>query len=410
MARILFVHTNFPAQFRFLTEALVARGHACRAISSSTGRPLAGVPLIRWSLGRGTAPGIFGPATRAEADILRGTACAKAAAAMLAEGFVPDLVIGHPGWGETLFLRDVFPNARQILYGEFFYRAAGADVGFDPEFALPDLDEAIRVRAKNATGLLSYAEADAIVAPTAFQASLFPAAMRDTIRVIHEGIDTEAIRPPDPPRPIRLADGTELRPSDPIVTFVNRRFEPMRGFHSFMRALPRFQAAVPEGRAVLIGQDEPGGYGAPAGEGTSWKARLLAELEGRLDLSRIHFTGAVPHAHFLALLGLGRAHVYLTYPFALSWSFLEAMALGCLIIGSANPPVSEVIAPGRNGLLVDMLDPTALADAMIDACRRSLAEAASLREAARRTVVTTYDRAGICLPAWLALVDEVLVA
>lgn len=408
MAGILFVHNNFPGQFGFLAEALAGRGHDCRAISSTTGRPIAGVPQVAWALGRGTTPGIFRPAVRAEADLMRGAACAQAAATLKAGGFAPDLVIGHPGWGETLFLREVYPGARQILYGEFYYRARGGDVGFDPEGDATDLDEAIRISAKNATGSLAYLEADAVVSPTDFQASLFPEAIRGRIRVIHEGIDTAAIRPPARPPRVKLADGASLDASRPVVTFVSRHLEPMRGFRTFMRALPRLQEAVPEARAVLIGAEEAGGYGAPAGPGTTWKAHLLAELEDRLDLSRIHFTGRLPHAHLHAILALGRAHVYLTYPFALSWSLLEAMALGCLVIGSANRPVTDVIAEGRNGLLVDMLDPAALAEAMIAACTRPPAAFAPLREAARRTVVERFDRARICLPAWLELVDEVL--
>ena len=222
------------------------------------------------------------------------------------------MIIGHPGWGETLFLRELFPAARQILYGEFYYRATGADVGFDPEFGRPSLAETMRIEAKNATGLLAYCEADRIVSPTAFQAATFPPLLRGRQRTIHEGIDTDAIRPA-PAAPVTLADGTVLGDvAEPVVTFVNRRFEPMRGFHSFIRALPTFFAAAPTARAVLIGSDAPGGYGAPAGDGTTWKDRLLAELGDRLDRSRVHFTGALPRSEMHALMRLGAAHVYLT--------------------------------------------------------------------------------------------------
>lgn len=407
MASILFVHTNFPAQFGPLAGLLSRRGHVCRAIASRTGRAMPGVPLARWALTRGTTPGLFLPATRAEADMLRGEAAARAALRFAAEGFSPDLVIGHPGWGETLFLREVFPRARHILYGEFYYHGVGADVGFDPEFGSPDLDGRIRVHAKNATGLLAYAEADRIVSPTAFQASLFPPVFRERQRVIHEGIDTGAVRPAAA-GPVTLADGTILDGRAPVVTFVNRRFEPMRGFHTFMRALPAFQEMVPEARVVMIGADEPGGYGAAAGEGTTWKARLLSELDGRLDLSRIHFTGTLPPAQMHALMRLSAGHMYLTYPFALSWSALEAMALGCLVVGSRTAPVEEVIRHGENGLLVDMLDPAAIANALADICTCARERFGELREAARRTVVERFDRERVCLPAWLALVDDVL--
>lgn len=407
MARILFVHNNFPAQFGRIAARLAGSGHHCAAIASTTGKSVAGIPLATWRLGRGTTPGLFAPAVRAEADLLRGTAAAECAVALRERGFSPDLIIGHPGWGETLFLRAVFPAARQILYGEFYYRASGGDVGFDPEFGRPSLAETMRVEAKNATGLLAYAEADRIVSPTAFQAATFPPLLRGRQRVIHEGIDTDRVRPA-PPTPVALSDGTVLgREAEPVVTFVNRRFEPMRGFHTFMRALPRLFAEVPSARAVLVGNDAPGGYGGSAGDGTTWKARMLAELGGRLDLSRVHFTGVLPHAEMHALMRLGAAHVYLTYPFALSWSMLEAMALGCLVIGSRTPPVEEVLTDRENGLLVDMLDPQALAAAMVEACLSGRA-LAPLRLAARRTVVDRYDLRTVCEPAWMALVAAVM--
>ena len=407
MASILFVHTNFPAQFRGLAEALPKRGHRCAAISSRTGTETGSVALRRWTLNRGTSPGIHRLAIRAEADLMRGAAAAEAALALRSAGFSPDLVIAHPGWGESLFLRELFPSACQILYGEFYYRGSGADVGFDPEFGPVPVAEAMRVYAKNPTGAAAYAEADLIVSPTAFQASLFPAAFRDRIRIVHDGIDTAAIAP-HVPVPVLLPDGTRLDPSTPLVTFVNRRFEPMRGFHGFMRALPSFLAQVPSARAVLIGADEPGGYGSPAGDGTTWKARLLQELDGRLDLSRVHFTGRLPHRQMHDVMRLGAAHIYLTYPFALSWSMIEAMALGCFVIGSRTPPVQEVIKDGENGRLVDMFDSGSLADLMAEACRAGRPAQAALRQAARRTAVARYDRQGVCEPAWLALVDEVL--
>src|SRR5262249_42122858 len=144
---VLFVHNNFPAQFRFLAETLATQGHRCVAIASQTGRPVQGVALARWQARRGSTPGLFEPATRAEADIIRGYAAAESAVALKKQGFVPDLIVGHPGWGETLFLHDIFPGARQILHGEFYYRATGADSGFDPEFDAPDIGKGFRVHA-----------------------------------------------------------------------------------------------------------------------------------------------------------------------------------------------------------------------------------------------------------------------
>jgi glycosyltransferase involved in cell wall biosynthesis len=207
---------------------------------------------------------------------------------------------------------------------------------------------------------------------------------------------------------VRLASGRTLEPDRPIVTFVNRRFEPMRGVHTFMRALPAFLARVPNAEVVLIGADDSGVYGQRPPDGMTWKSKMLAEVGDGLDLARLHFVGTVPHADMLALMSLSAAHVYLTYPFALSWSFLEAMALGCLVVGSRTAPVEEVIEHGRNGLLVDFFDPAALADTLAESCTRGRAASERMRQAARQTVLDRYDRRRVSEPAWLKLIDATL--
>jgi glycosyltransferase involved in cell wall biosynthesis len=403
MANLLFVHNNFPAQFGFLAQAMAARGHACRAIASPTGRELPGIPLLKWTSPRGSTPGIFGPATRAEADLIRGRAAADCAVALRDSGWLPDVIVGHPGWGETVFLQEVFPDARQVLYAEFYYRSKGGDVGFDPEFGDLPLDERFRVHAKNATMAMALAEAHRIVSPTPFQASMLPRAFRSRTAIIHEGIDTDRVRP-NPEGRISVA-GRVLDRSKPVITFINRRFEPLRGYHIFMRALPKVLTEVPDAEILLIGSDQGRGYGQPAPSGTTWKARLLDEVKGRLDPDRVHFTGALPYDHMLAALSVSRAHVYYTYPFVLSWSLLEAMASECLIVGSDTPPLRDVIRPGRNGLLLDFFDHDRLADALIEACRAPHAYEA-LRKAARDTVLEHFDRRQ-CLAAWIALLEEV---
>src|SRR5215213_11636345 len=148
MADILFVHNNFPGQFGFLAETLSARDQRCAAIASVTGRDVPGVVVTRWRTRRGSTKGIFDPATRAEADLIRAYAAAGCAFGLKEQGFDPDLIIGHPGWGETLLLREIFPRAKQIVYGEYYYRSTGGDVGFDPEFNELKIQDAFRVHAK----------------------------------------------------------------------------------------------------------------------------------------------------------------------------------------------------------------------------------------------------------------------
>ncbi len=403
---VLFVHNNFPAQFGFLAAALKRRGWRCAAIGSATARS-ADIPVRQWKLGRGTGKDTFAYAIRAEADLLRARAAAEVAVDLKAKGFDPRVIVGHPGWGETLLLQDVFPRARQVLHGEFYYHATGADVGFDPEFGEPGQDERWRIEAKNATLALAYAQAHAIVAPTAFQASQFPPVFAPLIRTIHEGVDTDRIRP-RPDAKLKIKDGPTLDRSTPVVTFINRNFEPLRGFNTFMRALPALMEAVPEAHAVLIGNDNARGYGATA-EGGTWKARMLAELEGRLDLSRLHFTGPVPHDTMLDAVSIASAHVYYTYPFVLSWSLLEAMACEALVIASDTGPLHDAVTDGVNGRLLPFSDVPALSQAMIDACLRPR-DFAPLRAAARRTVVERFDRARLCEPAWLEVVDRAVAA
>jgi glycosyltransferase involved in cell wall biosynthesis len=206
-----------------------------------------------------------------------------------------------------------------------------------------------------------------------------------------------------------LPDGRVLDRSRPVITYVSRRFEPLRGFHVFLRALPRLLQAVPEAEVVMIGSDDPNGYGLKAPPGETWKAFFLKQMEGRLDLGRVHFSGLVPHAAMLAAMQVSAAHVYYTYPFVLSWSVLEAMACGCLVIGSDTAPVRDVISHGESGLLLDFFDVEALSQAMIEACRQP-ERFAALRRGARQTVLDRFDRRTRCLPQWLALVDEGLAA
>lgn len=398
---ILFVHQNFPGQFGPPARALMAKGRRVVAISAKTAPGIAEVPTMKWALGRGTTPGIFAPATRAEADALRGRAALNAAIWLKEKGVKPSVVIAHAGWGEGLFLREAFPEAKHIAYGEFFYQPQGADVGFDPEFGRPDLEERIRVRAKNMGAALAFLEADYVVTPTAYQASLIPAALSGHVRVIHEGINTRAIAP-GPGREHPFVKGLGIPTGAPVITFINRNFEPLRGYHVLMRAMPSVLERRPDAHVILIGGDGQG-YGGDAAAPGGWKQKYLDEVANQVDLSRLHFTGRVPHDHMIAALQVSSAHVYLTYPFVLSWSLLEAMACGCAIVASDTAPVREVIVDGQNGLLNPFFDVDGLADRIVQLCadRRD-----DLRAAARATTVQHFDQSNVCLPAWLDLIAE----
>jgi len=340
-------------------------------------------------------------------DLAWGGAAAQTALKLCEAGFSPEVIIGHPGWGEMLFLHYIFPRARQIQLAEFFYHADTADVGFDPEFSPPPvtLNIALTTEAKNLGLAASYVHADCLVAPTPYQASLLPPALQRQVRVIHEGVDTDIAR--RRAATITFSGGLSLKGDEPVITFVNRNFEPLRGVHVFMRALPALMKAVPEAHVIMIGADSRECYGPVAPAGTTWLRYFQNELGNQIDQSRIHFPGQVSYPQLLDVLSLSTAHVYLTYPFVLSWSLLDAMACEALIIASDTAPVRDVIRHEDNGILVDFFDVDALSRRMIEACRQP-ETFVHLRRAARECVVKAYDRRTVCLPEWLALIDATI--
>ena len=403
--KILFVHNNFPAQFVHLAPALKARGHEVFAVGSHTARAVEGIPLSTYRLNRGTTKGIVPLAVRYEADCMRGAASAQVAEALKQKGFTPDLVVAHNGWGETLFLDDVWPGVKQLLYAEFFTGPRDLDVGFDPEFGAMDQERSIRVRAKNGALALSMLAATRAVAPTTFQRDTFPEDIRRRIEVIHDGIDTASAAP----RPeARLAiPGTDLvfRPGDEVITNINRHLEPLRGLHIFLRALPRVLGERPDAHVVIVGDTDGVAYGAPPPAGRTWKDVYLAEVEGRIDPSRVHFLGRVPRRTYLDALAVSAAHVYLTYPFVLSWSLLEALSAGCLVVASDTAPVREAVQHERNGLMVDFFDVEALSARLVDALSAP-DRYRTMRVQARADAIARYDLSTVCLPRMVALAES----
>jgi glycosyltransferase involved in cell wall biosynthesis len=407
--RYLFVHQNFPGQFRHVSAALAARGHEVVALGvNKPGEPVAGVRHVLYRE-QDFPPAdskhpLAGALSELQSKVARGEAAARAMQALQKSGFTPDVVVVHPGWGEAFFTKDVFPQARQIVYAEYFYGGEGSDTGFDPEFSRPSVLADQRVRIRNTHLLHAISACDVALTPTQFQKSRHPAWAQDRIQVIHEGIDTQRFRP-DPQAFVQLQTaGVTLRPGDEVVTFVVRQLEPYRGYHIFMRALPLLQQLRPNMRVVLVGGDGSS-YSANPPPGKTWREIFLGEVVQKLDMSRVHLVGRVPHKTLTQLMQVSAAHVYLTYPFVLSWSLLEAMSIGCLVVGSDTAPVREVIEHGRNGLLTDFFDAPALAHAVADALARG-AELAPLRAAARETIVQRYDLATHCLPAQLALLEQ----
>jgi glycosyltransferase involved in cell wall biosynthesis len=240
--------------------------------------------------------------------------------------------------------------------------------------------------------------------PTRWQRSSLPAAHQARTSVIFDGIDTAFITPAAN-AVFTLPDGRSVKQGDEVLTFVNRNMEPYRGFHVLMRALPAIQKARPDAITLIVGGDDVS-YGAkPAGGGT-WKDVMLKEVGEKLDMSRIAFLGRIPYGDYRTLLQVSRAHAYLTYPFVLSWSMLESLAAECLVVGSATPPVQEVLRNGENGLLVDFFDIEGWATTLSRALAKHK-DYAPLRKAARAGVLADYDLRTVCLPRQLKLIEAV---
>ena len=396
--KVLFVHQNCPGQFKHLAPALAAEGHEVLFIGQKDKRTPKGVKRLEYEPHRKVTPKIHPYLLGTEAAILNGQAVARIGFGLKAKGFTPDVMIGNPGWGETLFLKDVWPDVPLISLCEFYYKGIGSDVGFDPEFDTGP-DAILRARARSAQHLLAIEAADYAYSPTAWQRAQFPKAYQNKIDVIHDGIDTQTIRP-DPAATFTLPSGKVLTREDEVLTYVSRNLEPYRGFHSFMRALPKVLEQRPEAEVVIVGGDEVSYGSRPKQDGT-WREVMLAEVGPMPD--RVTFTGRIPYREYLSLLNVSSAHVYLTYPFVLSWSMLEAMASGAFVIGSATAPVEEVIEDGVNGWLVDFFDVKVMAERIAEGLAQRR-EMDALRAAARSTVEARYDLRD-CMAAQRALID-----
>jgi len=399
---ILFVHQNFPGQYKHLAPALSKKGHRVVALGIGD-RRIEGVEYFHYRPKRGTSDKTHPWVTDFEAKVIRGEACALACNQLKARGFNPDVICAHPGWGEALMLREVWPAAKQLHFVEFFYGAIGKDVGFDPEFPSPEFLGNCRLRIKNTNNLLNLFDMDRGISPTAWQRSTVPEQFKHQIDVVHDGVDTKQLRP-DASAVLDAKNDREeeirLTADNRVITFINRNLEPSRGYHQFMRAIPMIQALDPDIQIVIIGGDGVS-YGA-APESGSWKQKYLDEVKDQLDIKRIHFLGKVSYQQFVSAMQISSAHVYLTYPFVLSWSMLEAMSLGAPVVGSKTPPVEEIIENGVNGRLVDFFDPQEIARVAIEVANSANTE---MRANARRTIVEKYDLNSICLPKQIEIIE-----
>lgn len=342
---ILFIHQSFPGQFGSLAASLAAEGHNVYALGMNPQGMLPGVRVIRYQPVR-TQDDKNMPLLLQDADakLIRAQSAYQAMKAMKKQGLEPDVIYAHPGWGEAMFVRNVWPEARLAIYAEWYYNLHGQEVNFDP--GLPPLSEEmeLRLNVKNNPFLHGLSDADVAITPTQWQKSRFPAWAQQKIEVIHDGLDLSEIALVQPRNLGIPSQGLKLRKGMPIVTYAARHLEPVRGFHYFMRSLPAILSANREAHVIIMGQDagiKNLGYGRNNPDGQSWRKTMEKELGNKVDWNRVHFLGMLERKLYLAMLKLSACHVYLTTPFILSWSFLEAAALGMPIVASDTAPVRE---------------------------------------------------------------------
>lgn len=402
----LFIHQNFPAQYKHVVQHLASqRGNQVYFITQPNENAMSGVHKVTYP--KDQRGPVHCHAFTAELDraIFTGASVADVCRGLRDQGFRPDLIVGHCGWGETLFVKDVFPDVPLLANFEFYYHSQGVDVNFDPEFT-SIFDDPSRLRMRNGVNLMAFQSADWGHSATQWQRNLQPPEMRSRISVLHEGVDTDLARPNPKARFTLPGSGQVLTRDDEVVTYVARNLEPYRGFHIFMRALPQLLRRRKRAQVVIVGGDGVS-YGAPPPPRSSFREMMLQELGAKLDLKRVHFMGILDYGAYLNLLQVSSVHVYLTYPFVLSWSFIEAMACGCLIIGSATPPVLEVLRDNGNGLAVDFFDHKQLSR-RIEAALAQPEPMLALRKAARATAVKQFDLNRLLLPRWNKLFSDLV--
>ncbi|MDA9638943.1 glycosyltransferase [Synechococcus sp. AH-779-G23] len=390
--QILIIHKGFPGQFKHLIPVLQERGNQIISITSTRQKPSIpnGVYNINYYINKPNGSDTFPLASEIETKIIRGDAVAKAAQSLKARGLQPDLIMGHPGWGEMLFLHDVWPQVPQLHYVEFFHGVPGTDNDIkDIHSSTISLSSKTRATVKNTNLLTNLNQMKTGITPTVFQHSLLPEWAQLKTKIIHDGIDTKWLKPNNSAQ-LTIPNGLVFKYGDPVITFINRTYEPYRGVHIFLDALAKLQKKNPSVHAVMVGKDTPRvSYGAHRRDGKGWLTALKEQYGNHLDWSRIHPIGTVKHSTLKLVYQISAAHIYLSYPFVLSWSLLEAMSCGGLVIGSNTKPVKELITNNQTGLLVPFEDSSLLSTVISEVLEKPNSFN-KLRSQARELIAKNY--------------------
>ena len=400
---ILFIHRNFPAQFKFLASELAkdADNNVIFLTNNTNTKSFANIKKVIYKLKRKVPQDCHRYLRFYEDSIIHGQAAAEAMISLKQSGFIPDVIYGH-SWGASMFCKDVFPNVPYIAYLEWYYNPINSDVDFGGKVL--DIDARANLACKNSHILKDLVSCDIGISPTYWQRDQFPKIFRDKIRVIHEGIDTDICVPDENVQFEIPNSDIVLTRKDEVLTYATRGMEEYRGFPEFMKSASILMKQRPNLHVIIGGEDRVC-YGRQIKNDT-WKKKMLRELE--FDQNRLHFVGSLAYEDYIKLLQVSRVHVYLTYPFVLSWSFLEAMSAKCCIVASDTEPVREVSKDKYNAILTDFYDINSIVDKINEALEYP-EKYEEIRCNARQTVLDKYDLKKL-LPEQVEFVKDIAMS
>ena len=380
---ILFIHRSFPAQFKFMAAALAQNpNNLVLFITASEANHIQGVNKLLYKPQRQIPPDCHPYLREYEEALIHGQAAADLAIAMRNKGIIPDIIYAH-SWGSALFMKDIFPDVPLLCYFEWFGNSENSVFDFGDNIL--DFNKKAAIRSNNCRNLIDLYSCDGGISPTQWQKDQFPKEFHDKIEVIHDGIETEFFKPDKNAKFIIPDKNLELSTKDEVITYATRGMEPLRGFPQFMETVAKLQTKRPNAHFVIAGSNAV--YYGPGSDQGTFKEIMLNKLN--LDLNRVHFVDILPYPEYLKLLQISSAHVYLTYPYVLSWSILEAMSCECCVIASDTQPVLEVIKDNENGLLVDFFDVDGLVK-KIEYALNNKSEIERIKKSARQTILDKY--------------------